>query len=62
LLKARDDGADLVLLVVADTRHNRRVVRLIQPDLASHFPVSGRVILDALAQGKRPPGSGIVVL
>jgi hypothetical protein len=50
------------LLLVADTRHNRRVVRLIQPDLASHFPVSGRVILDALAQGKRPPGSGIVVL
>jgi transcriptional regulator with XRE-family HTH domain len=62
LLKARDDGADVVLLVVADSRHNRRVVRLIQPDLASHFPVSGRVILDALAQGQRPPGSGIVTL
>jgi len=62
LLKARDDGADVVLLVVADSRHNRRVLRLIQPDLASHFPVRGRVILDALAQGQRPPGSGIVTV
>ena len=62
VLKARDDEAETVLLLIADTRHNRHVVRLAAADLASFFPISGREILAALEAGSRPRGSGIVVL
>ena len=61
-LKARDDATDLVILLVADTRHNRRVIRLAIPDLTGVFPTPGRVVLAALAAGDRPPGSGVVLL
>ncbi|HEX5014285.1 MAG TPA: helix-turn-helix domain-containing protein [Candidatus Limnocylindrales bacterium] len=60
-LKARDDGSDLVILLVADTRQNRQILRLAAPDLAGFFTTLGRQILAALS-GARPPGSGIVVL
>jgi transcriptional regulator with XRE-family HTH domain len=62
VLKARDDQADVVILLVSDTRHNRRVLRLAAADLAAIFPVPGRSILSALRAGTRPSGSGIVVL
>lgn len=61
-LKARDDEAELVILLVADTRHNRRVIRLALPDLAAVFRAPGRTVLAALAAGERPPGSGVVLL
>ena len=61
-LKARDDGADIVILLVAGTRHNRHVVRLAAPDLAGMFPVPGRSVLAALEAGTRPEGSGIVLI
>ena len=61
-LKRRDDGADVVILLVADTRHNRRAVRLIAPDLALDFPLGGREALAALAAGEKPAGSAIVLL
>jgi hypothetical protein len=61
-LKARDDGADIVILLVADTRHNRHVLRLAAADLAGIFPAPGRGIVAALAAGARPPGSGVVVM
>ena len=40
-LKQRDDEIDFVLLLVADTRHNRHVLRMAGPDLAAMFPASG---------------------
>lgn len=61
-VKARDDEADLVILLVAATRHNRHVVRLAAPDLAGTFPAAGRAILTALTSGARPPASGVVLL
>jgi transcriptional regulator with XRE-family HTH domain len=61
-LKARDDEADLVILLVAATRHNRHVVRLAAGDLAGSFPTNGRAILRALSIGERPPASGLVLL
>jgi hypothetical protein len=61
-LKARDDSADLVILLVADTRHNRHVIRLAAADLAGSFPTPGRAIIAALSKGVRPPGAGIVVM
>jgi transcriptional regulator with XRE-family HTH domain len=33
-LKRRDDGAETMILLVADTRHNRQVIRLAKADLA----------------------------
>ncbi len=61
-LKRRDDGQEIVLLLVADTRHNRRALRLAAADLAGDFPFSGVHALAALARGERPPGSAVVML
>lgn len=59
-LKARDGHRDRILLVIADTRHNRRVVRLAADDLATMFPVPGRRALADLVAG-RPPSAGAVL-
>lgn len=61
-LKARDGEADLVLLVLTDSRHNRDFVRLHRDDLTARFQVAGRRSLELLAAGARPDGSAIVVL
>jgi transcriptional regulator with XRE-family HTH domain len=61
-LKRRDDQSEVVILMVADTRHNRHVLRLAGPDLVAAFPTSGRAALAALSNGERPPGSAIVLL
>ena len=61
-LKARDDQANVVILLVADTRHNRHVLRVAAPDLAGLFPATSRSILAAIGAGMRPNGSGIVVI
>jgi transcriptional regulator with XRE-family HTH domain len=59
-LKQRDDRTDIVILLVADTRHNRHVLRLAAPDLAATFPTSGRALMQALSEGRQPAGSAIV--
>jgi transcriptional regulator with XRE-family HTH domain len=61
-LKRRDDGNPTVLLLVADTRHNRRVLRLAADDLAAAFPVAGARALADLRAGLPPSGSAIVLL
>jgi hypothetical protein len=61
-LKSRDGGATIVVLLVADTRHNRSVLRLARADLAAVFPLRDRDVLEALEAGVRPAASGIVVL
>ena len=61
-LKRRDDGAETTILLVADTRHNRQVLRLAKSDLANDFPIAGTVLLAALSRGERPTGSGILFL
>jgi len=61
-LKRRDDGTETMLLLVADTRSNRQVLRLARPDLITEFPLPGRAALVALSSGHRPAGSSIVVL
>jgi transcriptional regulator with XRE-family HTH domain len=61
-LKRRDDGAEIMILLVADTRNNRQVLRLAKPDLAAEFPVPGRELLASLSARERPPGSAIVIL
>ena len=61
-LKRRDDGTEIMILLVADTRHNRQVMRLAKPDLVGDFPTAGTAVVAALVKGERPSGSGIVFL
>ncbi|MHB8397839.1 MAG: helix-turn-helix domain-containing protein [Candidatus Limnocylindrales bacterium] len=59
--KQRDLGARRAILLVADTRHNRDVIRRI-PELRHRFPVSTRASLAALSRGRDPDGDCLVVL
>jgi hypothetical protein len=60
-LKQRDDGADQVLLVVADTRRNRRALAA-APAAFGAFGRDARSTLRALATGRDPGRSGIVMV
>jgi len=61
-LKRRDAGLDVLVLVVADTRHNRHVLAMHRAALRSAFPLGPREVLTALARGLAPTGDGLVVL
>ena len=61
-IKRRDGGIENLLLLIADTRTNRSWVATIGPGLASDFPLRAREVLQALAEGLDPGGSGIVML
>lgn len=62
-LKLRDDrSVRHVFLLVADTRANREAIRAVRPGLRADFPLDGRPILSALAHGRCPGQSGIVIL
>lgn len=60
-LKQRDAGDPRLILLLADTHFNRAAVHAI-PDLAAHFPVSGRRALAALARGLDPGGDSLILL
>jgi transcriptional regulator with XRE-family HTH domain len=59
--KQRDLGADRVILLVSDTRHNREVIRL-HPELRERFPIDTRTCLKRLAAGEDPGGDCLVIL
>jgi transcriptional regulator with XRE-family HTH domain len=61
-LKRRDGGASLVVLVVADTRHNRAVLATHREALRAAFPLDTRAVLAALRSGRAPSASGIVMI
>ncbi len=61
-LKMRDSDQQVVILLVAGTRHNRHVLRLAAAELAGTFPVRGRDALAALQRGNRPIGNAIIIL
>jgi transcriptional regulator with XRE-family HTH domain len=60
-LKRRDGGLAHDILLIADTPRNRRALAA-APAAFSDFPLRGREILTALAAGRGPGGSGIVML
>ena len=60
-LKQRDLGLRRVILVVADTRHNRLAVANVAA-LLDRFPVSTRASLAALSSGRDPGGDALVIL
>ncbi|HXX60348.1 MAG TPA: helix-turn-helix domain-containing protein [Candidatus Sulfotelmatobacter sp.] len=62
-LGKRDAGAvDRLVLLVADTRHNRSILREIGPLFQDDFPMRTRAILHALGAGDDPGADGIAVL
>jgi transcriptional regulator with XRE-family HTH domain len=62
-LKQRDDPeCGPVLLLLARTAHNRRVLAEHREALRAQFPLDGGAILRALRQGRLPPAGGIVML
>jgi transcriptional regulator with XRE-family HTH domain len=60
-IKQRDMGIRRVILLVADTKHNRSVLAA-HPELLDRFPISTRACLAALRAGRDPGGDAIVVL
>jgi transcriptional regulator with XRE-family HTH domain len=62
-LKLRDDQRiTRVVLLFADTRHNRILMRDQGAALRTDFPLGGSEILRALGGGRAPSGSGIVLM
>jgi hypothetical protein len=61
-LKQRDGGVDIVILLVADSASNRRMLVLHREALRSSFPLDTRQVMTALRAGRPPSASGIVVL
>ena len=53
---------DRIVLLLADTRHNRRVLREHREALRSTFPLDTRAVMAALRAGELPSANGIVVL
>jgi hypothetical protein len=62
LLKKRDSGVAVLILLVADTRSNRSVLARHRESLRGSFPLDTREILAAISRGHAPVGDGIVVL
>jgi hypothetical protein len=61
-LKKRDAGANRMLLLLRDTRWNRRVVALHRDRLRVAFPIPAAEALAALASGRDPGGDSLVLL
>ena len=61
-LKRRDDpGIGAVVLLLADTRHNRELVRDHGDALQADLPLGSAALL-ALGEGRQPAGSGFVLV
>jgi hypothetical protein len=61
-LKVRDDPEGHIVLLVADTRTNRRALLALRPGLRGMLPGSAREVLTALGAGREPPASAILVM
>lgn len=59
--KQRDLGANRLVLLVSDTRHNREVLGL-HPELRERFPMDTRTCLARLGRGEDPGEDCLVVL
>ena len=62
LLKQRDLGADRLVIVLLGSRANREALRQAGPAALASFPLATRSVLRALADGRDPGASGIVLL
>ena len=60
-LKRRDGGVERMVLALADTRHNRALLRLAGDDVRVAFPLQGRPAVAAL-KAAHDPGCDLLVL
>ena len=60
--RERDGGVDHVLLVLADSAHNRALVDELREALGPRFSTSPRLLLRALRTGTEIPGSGVILV
>lgn len=61
-VRERDGQVDDILIVLADTAHNRRVADELRRALGSEYTERPRRIIAALRRGERLPGSGVVLV
>ena len=61
-LKRRDGGVDHVILLLADTRHNRVFLRQAGEGLRLDFPVPGRIAMERLMASEDPGGNAIILI
>ena len=61
-LRERDGHVDAILLVLADTAHDRRIRADLVGALGSDYETPPRGILNCLRVGRRLPGSGVILL
>ncbi len=61
-IKMRDGHVDLMVLLVADTAHNRAFLDMHREALRMRFPLDGRQLLPDLRAGRAPSASGILSL
>ncbi|MEW5991105.1 MAG: hypothetical protein AB1736_07125 [Chloroflexota bacterium] len=59
--KQRDLGIARVILLGADTRHNRDVIARV-PEVVARFPIGTRAAMAALSRGRAPAGDALVVI
>ena len=60
--RQRDGGVDEILLVLADTRFNRRLLAELRESLGSDFETSPASVLAALSSGQPVPGSCVLLI
>lgn len=61
-LKERDGGMDRVILLIANTRHNREVLRAHADMLRARFTIPGPRALELLRAGLDPGGNALILL
>ena len=61
-LKQEAAGLECVVIVLADTRHNRVALRDAEPTLRPAFPLDSRAVLGALRAGEMPRANGVVLV
>jgi hypothetical protein len=61
-LKQRDSAVDCVVLLLAETRHNRATAEAARAPLVAQFPVPPRLALARLGRGATPGGNALIFL
>ena len=61
-LKMRDASVDRVILLVANTKQNRRILREFHELIRSRYPLHTRALLAALRAGRCPDQNGVLLL
>ena len=60
--KQAEGGVDRLLLLVANTKHNRLTLRQAGPVLVESLPMSTRAVMACLRRGELPAADGLVIL